>query len=82
MFVDRIAPQIILKEDKNVSADIVIDEAYARSRVVDVIEANELDSSGIQIAIKQISETEYSITYSCLDFYGNVGSVTENIIVS
>lgn len=82
VFVDRIAPQIILKEDKNVSADIVIDEAYARSRVVDVIEANELDSSGIQIAIKQISETEYSITYSCLDFYGNVGSVTENIIVS
>lgn len=81
VFADRIAPQIILKEDKNVVEGTVIDEAYARSRVVDVIEANELDSSGIQIVVKQLSETEYAITYSCSDFYGNTGTVTENIVI-
>ena len=81
IFVDTVAPQIILNEDKNIPEDIeVVDEAYARSRVLDVIEENGIDSDGVIITIKKIKKSVYHITYSCTDFYGNESIVTEELV--
>lgn len=80
IFVDTVAPQIILNEDKHIPSDIdIIDEAYAKSRIVDIIEDNGLDANGIDITIKKLNSSSYRITYTCCDFYGNISSISEDI---
>lgn len=81
IFADTIAPQIILTEDKTISDDVeVVDEAYARTRIIDVIEENGIDSDGVIITIKRLKHSVYKITYKCTDFYGNESIVTEEVV--
>lgn len=80
IFVDTVAPQIILNEDKHIPQDIdVIDETYAKTRIIDIIEDNGLDADGVCITIKRINSLTYRIIYSCSDFYGNTSSISEDI---